>query len=132
MPVRPLSLVPDRSNVFVDANIFVYGLNGQSAQCRHFLERCSREELTGITLFETVNEATHRFMLAEAAAKGLIPQTSAGHLRKRFKSIAGLIDYWRETGRILNLNLLSSLRMNPSFGQLRTNGSARCSSPTTR
>ncbi|HKP13192.1 MAG TPA: type II toxin-antitoxin system VapC family toxin [Blastocatellia bacterium] len=106
MPARPLSLIPDGSNIFIDANIFVYGLSGQSAQCRYLLERCSREELTGVTLFETVNEATHRFMLAEAAAKGIIPQISAGHLRKRFKAIATLNDYWQETERILNLNLL--------------------------
>ena len=106
MPVPTLSLIPGGSNVFIDANIFVYGLSGQSAQCRSLLERCSREELTGITLFEIVNEATHRFMLAEAAAKGLIPQASAGHLRKRFKTIASLTDYWQETERILNLNLL--------------------------
>jgi Predicted nucleic acid-binding protein, contains PIN domain len=106
MPVWPLSLIPDGSNVFIDANIFVYGLSRQSAQCISLLERCSREELTGITLFEIVSEATHRFMLAEATARGLIPQASAGHLRRRFKAIASLTDYWQETERILNLNLL--------------------------
>jgi hypothetical protein len=36
------------------------------------LERCSREDVTGLALFETVNEVTHRFMIAEALSKGLI------------------------------------------------------------
>lgn len=70
MAIMSLSAVTSGSNVFVDANILIYGLNGQSSQCHNFLERCSREEITGITLFALVNEATHRFMLAEAAAKG--------------------------------------------------------------
>src|SRR6266498_3606148 len=106
MPTRPLSLIPNGSNIFIDANIFVYGLSGQSSQCKSLLERCSRQELTGVTLFEIVSEATHQFMLAEATAKGLIPHASASHLRKKFKVIASLTDYWRETERILNLNLL--------------------------
>src|SRR5689334_24271462 len=106
MPTWPLSLIPAGSNVFIDANIFVYGLSGQSAQCRFLLERCSRQELTGATLLEIVNEATHRFMLAEAKTKGMIPKESASHLRKKFKAISSLTDYWQETERILNLNLL--------------------------
>ncbi len=79
---------------------------GQSLQCKELLERCSREELIGITLFEIVNEATHRFMLAEARAKGLIPKENASELRKRFRVISSLTDYWRDTEIILNLNLL--------------------------
>jgi predicted nucleic acid-binding protein len=104
--VKPLTQVPPDSNIFIDANIFVYALSGTSAQCKHFLERCSREEVTGITLFEIVNEATHRFMLAEAKSKGLIRVESARELRSKFRVIPSLIDYWTETQRILALNLL--------------------------
>lgn len=104
--VKPLTQVPPDSNIFIDANIFVYALSGTSAQSKHFLERCSREEVTGITLFEIVNEATHRFMLAEAKSKGLIRVESARELRSKFRVIPSLIDYWTETQRILALNLL--------------------------
>ena len=86
--------------------MFVYGLNRMSAQCLQLLERCSREEVTGISLFEIVNEATHKFMLAEARSKGLITRENASELRQRFAAIPRLIDYWRETERILALNLL--------------------------
>lgn len=68
MPAQPLSQLPAGADVFIDANIFVYGLMGQSVQCRDFLARCAREELFGISLFEIVNEATHRFMLATAVS----------------------------------------------------------------
>lgn len=106
MPIHPLGQIPAGSDVFIDANIFVYGLGGHSAQCRHFLERCLREEITGICLFEIVNEATHKFMLAEAASKGLIPKESARDLRKKAQVIPGLTHYWQHTERILNLNLV--------------------------
>jgi predicted nucleic acid-binding protein len=99
--------IPAGSNVFVDANVLVYGLTGQSQQCRNFLERCSREELFGISSFSVLAETTHRFMVAEAQAKGFIAaQRGASALKSAFLSIGQLVDYWQNTLRILNLNLL--------------------------
>lgn len=72
------------------------------------LERCSREEVTGISLFEILNEATHVFMLAESSSKGLIAKRSASALHQNFSAIPPLIDYWRGTERILALNLFST------------------------
>jgi predicted nucleic acid-binding protein len=106
MPFQSLINLPDGSDVFIDANILVYGLSGQSAQCRQLLERCSREEVTGITPFTILNEATHRFMLAEAHSRGLIRAESARALRENFTCIPGLTAYWRDTQRLLSLNLL--------------------------
>jgi predicted nucleic acid-binding protein len=94
------------SVVFIDANIFIYGLSGQSGQCRQLLERCLREEVTGITLFETINEVTHRLMVAEALAKGLIGGGGAKALRHNLRIIPSLRDYWRNTERLLALNLV--------------------------
>ena len=105
--MQPLLSVPVGTDIFIDANIFVYGLNRVSPQCWLLLERCSREEITGISLFEIVNEATHKFMLAEAVPKSIItPPGSAAALRRRYSDIPTLIDYWRETERILSLNIL--------------------------
>jgi len=105
MPSLPS--VPIGSYVFIDANIFVYGMNGRSVQCRTFLERCASEELIGISLFEIVNEATHQFMLAEARGKGMIPPNGTPRdLNQNWRVIPTLSDYWAETERILELNLL--------------------------
>lgn len=104
--MQPLLSVPAGSDIFIDANIFIYALNRRSAQCSLLLERCSREEVTGISLFEIVNEATHIFMLAEAKAKGVTTNPSASELRKKHLNIPGLVDYWYDTQRILALNLL--------------------------
>src|SRR5260370_13177778 len=69
--VATLSAIPTGSNLLIDTNVFVYGLTAKSPQCKTLLERCSNEEVFGITLFEVVHEATHVFMLGEAHAKGL-------------------------------------------------------------
>lgn len=106
MPAQTLAQIPFGSNVFIDANIFVYGLNRVSSQCTLFLERCSREEVTGITLYEIVNEATHQLMLAEAVRNGFISSPSPRSLRSNYAAIGALTDYWNETERILALNLL--------------------------
>jgi predicted nucleic acid-binding protein len=82
MAVAPLPNLPDRTFVCIDANIFVYALTGQSAQCRQLIERCVREEVTGVVLFETVNEVAHRFMIAEA--EGVVPGKQRFGFRTRF------------------------------------------------
>jgi predicted nucleic acid-binding protein len=107
MAVAPLANLPDRSFVIIDANIFIYALAGQSGECRHLLERCLREEVTGLALYETVNEVTHRLMIAEALSKGLITAGGAKALRNKFPQIPALTDYWQDTQRMLALNLLS-------------------------
>ena len=56
MALDSLPNLPDRSFVIIDANVFIYALTAQSAECRQLLERCLREEVTGIALLETVNE----------------------------------------------------------------------------
>ena len=106
MAVDTLLSLPDRSFVIIDANVFIYALTAQSAQCRRLFERCLREEVTGIALFETVNEVTHRFMIAEALSQGLITAGGARALRHKFQQIPTLTDYWLNTQRMLALNLL--------------------------
>jgi predicted nucleic acid-binding protein len=106
MSGKPLAAIPDGSDVFIDANVFIYALNGVSMQCRQFLERCSREELAGISSFSVVNEATHRLMLAEARSKGLIAAERAGLMRANHDTIPSLVEYWRQVERILALNIL--------------------------
>jgi predicted nucleic acid-binding protein len=106
MAVDTLPNLPNRSFVFIDSNVFIYALTAQSAQCRQLFERCLREEVTGIALFETVNEVTHRFMIAEALSKGLITAGGARALRNKFRQIPTLTNYWLNTQRMLALNLL--------------------------
>jgi predicted nucleic acid-binding protein len=106
--VLPLDSVPNGSDVLIDANVFVYAISNTSTQCKDFLERCSREHVYGITLFEVVHEATHEFMRAEAKAKGLFTATEKGvkYLSKHPEQVKGLSDYWVNTQKVLALNLV--------------------------
>jgi predicted nucleic acid-binding protein len=103
--VQRLDSVPAGSDVLIDANIFVYGLTAQSGQCKALLERCSREEVTGTTIFEVVHEATHQFMLAEATAKAG-QRRNAKYLSQHPNEVQGLTQYWANTLRLLSLNIL--------------------------
>lgn len=103
---EPLNTVPNGSDVLIDTNVFVYGLTARSTQCKTLLERCSREELAGITLFEVVHEATHLFMAGEALAKGLCTRQPAKFLSEHPDQVRALRDYWTNTERLLALNLL--------------------------
>ena len=106
MPAQPLPAVPNGTDLFLDANILIYGLSGQSVECRELLVRCSREEVTGICMYEVLNNATHRFMLMEAKSKGLLAKPTPKDLKGNCAVIRQLADYWQKTLRMLNLNLL--------------------------
>src|SRR5487761_315513 len=100
--------IPKGSDLLIDANIFVYGLTAKSAECKTLLQRCSSEEITGITLLEVVHEATHVFMGAEARSKGLVTvgDKAAKYLRGHPEQVKLLTDYWFNTQRLLALNIL--------------------------
>jgi len=103
-----LDTVQDGSDILIDANVFVYGLTNVSPQCKNFLARCSREQIYGVTLFETIHEATHEFMRAEAKAKGFFTAQEKGakYLSRHPETVRNLIDYWANTQRVLALNLI--------------------------
>jgi predicted nucleic acid-binding protein len=101
-----LDSVPNGSDVLIDANVFVYGLTAKSAQCKSLLERCSREEITGVSLFEVLNNATHQFMKGEAIQKGLCAGKAMQYLSTHPEEVKRLTGYWANTQRLLTINLL--------------------------
>lgn len=106
MAIRDLPDVPARTTLLIDANIFVYALDGRSEESRQFLTRCAREEVLGITTVEVINEVCHRLMLAEALATGAIARTSALSLKRKPDAVRNLHQYWIHTVSIFDLNLV--------------------------
>lgn len=104
MPVADLGKIPNGADVFIDSNIFVYALNGRSAQCRALLEKVSNEEITGVTSYHVVGEVTHKLMIAECIAMGS-PGTRK-YLEKHPSIVKGLTRYWSGTEIVLTMNLL--------------------------
>ena len=104
--VHALPEMPSGTVVLVDANIFLYGLLGESEQSAHFIERCRNEDLAGVTTTEVVGEVCHRLMLKEAMDLGLITKATAASLRGKHHAIRGLHKYWELTARLFQWNLL--------------------------
>jgi predicted nucleic acid-binding protein len=103
---RPLSALPGGTLVFVDANIFIYGLLGESRQCADLIERCRTEEVAGVTTTEVVGEVCHRLMVKEAMDLGVIARPAASALKSKHNAIRGLRKYWELTARIFQWNLV--------------------------
>ncbi|HEY6363470.1 MAG TPA: hypothetical protein VI585_01635 [Candidatus Binatia bacterium] len=81
MAVESLPKLPAGIDIFLDANVFICAFGGQSKQCLDLLFRCAREEVYGVTTIEAINEVTHRLMLAEALAAGVLRRARAQDLR---------------------------------------------------
>jgi predicted nucleic acid-binding protein len=104
MPIDPPPKIPAGSNVFLDANILIYALGARSAECLSLLHRCVSEEITGVTSLHVISEVTHRLMMKEAQAKGLAGADPRKTLNKHPERVRQLVDYWKETERLLSLN----------------------------
>jgi predicted nucleic acid-binding protein len=97
--------LPRGSNVLIDANVFIYALDRRSVQCRQLLDRCAREEISGMTTVEVINEVCHRLMLAEAVAAGDITRPAAILMKRKPAALIRLTRYWPLTESIFGLNL---------------------------
>jgi uncharacterized protein len=102
---QPLPALSRGSLVFLDSNIFVYGLLGESQQCLDLMERCHKEEVTGVTSTEVIGEVCHRLMVKEAVDAGLISRPTAYALKPKHNAIRRLRRYWNLTERGFQLNL---------------------------
>src|SRR6266849_5232510 len=107
---HPLPALHGGAVVCVDANIFIYGLLGESGQCADLIERCRKEEVAGVTTTEVVAEVCHRLMVKEAMDLGLIRRPAASALKSKHDAIRGLRKYWELTARIFQWNLVASAR----------------------
>lgn len=90
MAIDRLANLPAGADVFLDANIFIYTFGGRSNECRDLLRRCATEEVFGITTLEVINEVTHRLMLTEAVAKGIVTRQSAATLKGKWRELPSL------------------------------------------
>ena len=107
MGPEPLRQIKAAQNIFIDANVLIYGLNKTSKDCSDFLIRCAKEEIFGITSVAVLNEVCHVLMLGEAAAKKHIPHERAvKDLRSKPNVIRELTDYWMYVASIFGLNVL--------------------------
>lgn len=66
-----LAEIPSATDIFIDANTFVYHFSGPTAltpACSAFLRRIKDGDLTGFTSLIVMSETLHRLMIIEATA----------------------------------------------------------------
>lgn len=77
--------IPDHSEVFVDANIFVYHFSGPTEytdSCTQFLQHIEETTPSGVTSVLVLAETLHRLMIIEATTKLHIePKLILRHLK---------------------------------------------------
>jgi len=96
-----LSKIPDGARVFVDANVILYTLAGQSDQCRGFLARCASGQVEGWITTVVVAEICHRRMMMEARARGLVSSNPAKELGRKPATVRKLSTFAEEVRALL-------------------------------
>ncbi len=101
-----LRRIKSGSEVFIDANIFIYHFTGVSDECTDFLLRCEEGDITGITSVNVILEVLHRLMMIEAVRKRLVkPPDIVKKLQKNPGKIKRLSEYFINTQKILEMNI---------------------------
>ncbi len=94
------------SDIFIDANIFIYHFTGNSDECSEFLTRCEEGELNGVTSAIVAVEVMHWLMLAEAEAKKF---TEPPHILRKLTGkpeiVCRLADYFAGAQAILDIGI---------------------------
>jgi predicted nucleic acid-binding protein len=105
-----LERIPDGARIFIDSVLFIYHFTGISRDCRDFLGRCERGDVRGVTSALVLAEVTHRLMLVEATAKGLVtPGKQVQKLKDRPEVVRELRLYAEQVEQIplLGIEILS-------------------------
>jgi predicted nucleic acid-binding protein len=94
------------SDIFIDANIFIYHFTGNSDECSEFLTRCEEGELNGVTSTIVTSEVMHRLLLAEAEFKKL---ARSPHILRKLTAnpeiVCRLTDYFAAVQAICEIGI---------------------------
>ena len=101
-----LNEIKTGSEVFIDANIFIYHFTGVSDECSDFLNRCEQEDLTAITSVNVILEVLHRLMMIEAVKKKMVkPPNIVKKLSKDPSKVKRLNEYFVNTQKISEMGI---------------------------
>lgn len=102
--------LPDGATVFIDANIFLHTILGNSREseaCAHFLSQVDSGILHGTTSVIVLNEVLHRLLIASVVSgSGVGPDSAVSFLKKNPAAIRDAATVWELIGDILNIRNL--------------------------
>lgn len=100
------SNIESGSEIFIDANIFIYHFTGASNECSEFLGRCEQEDIYGVTSVNVILEVLHRLMMIEAIRKRLVtPPNIVKKLQRQPAKIKLLNEYFMNTKKIVDMGI---------------------------
>ena len=100
MAVAGLSTLPVGSDVYIDANIFVYSMLGQSGECDAFLRRCGTD-VYGYADVRVLHDTMHQLMLADAEKTSGNTKMRAPKELKRNPTLIASLSRWKSLALIV-------------------------------
>jgi predicted nucleic acid-binding protein len=103
-----LSKIPKGTNVYIDANIFLFVAFKQKyiEDCKDFLKKICEKEINGFFSLVVLDEVLFKLIQAEASGKFKIPMNSTVQfLKENPDKITELSKCWDALSRILSLNI---------------------------
>ena len=94
------------TDLYIDANIFVYHFAEASYECRSLILRCGQGGVNAFTGTHVLLEVAHRIMMTEAVDKGLVtPGNVPRKLRRRPELASQLNEHSEAIRFILNMGI---------------------------
>jgi predicted nucleic acid-binding protein len=106
MATQPLSSIPAGSDLLIDANVLIYGVNVVSAECHDLLARCASREVSAFVTVDVLADVCHRLMVGEAAGRKLIARPNAANLQGKPQVVRQLGDYWERLRELRTANIV--------------------------
>lgn len=101
-----INQLPVATNCLVDTNVFLYHLAQQSNDCRQFIARIGRGEISAYVTTSIIAEMLHKRMVIEAVSTGIISGSKPFEkLKKQPQLISRLTKYITEIAQLLQLPL---------------------------
>lgn len=104
-----LADIPDRTEIFIDSNIFVYHFSGPTEytdSCTLLLQRVEQSEIFGFTSTVVLAETLHRLMIIEATTKLQIePKVAIRYLKAHPLEVKKLTEHLTVPEKIQGLGI---------------------------
>jgi len=121
--------IPDKSRVFIDANIFIYHFAGVSNQCADLLYRVVNRKIDAMVSTIVIAEIIHRRMIAEALDNGLATTKNVIKKLKKYPDmVKSLTQYSEDIENILSMpitvepvtksDIINSVSLRAKYGLL--------------
>lgn len=121
--------IPNKTAVYLDANIFIYFFSGRSLECEHLIRRCKRQEVFGILSTLTLVEFGYKAMCFEAEEITRRAAVNSMYLKKHPDVVKRLLKYniamedllYRDNLQILDVtpdDVLGSFAVRQKYGLL--------------